>query len=50
VKVDFSIGIVFNGYNDVLSLSVVFEGAKTGFTMSLSAIDDGVVTSQFDGE
>ena len=50
MEIDFSIGIEFNRYNDVLSLSVVFEGANMGFTMSLSAIDDDVVTSQFDGE
>jgi len=41
---------VSHEFKDVLSLPVVVEGANMGFTVSFSAVDDGVVTSQFDGE
>ena len=41
---------MFDGCKDVLSLPMVADGANVGFTLSLSAVDDGVVTSQFDGE
>ena len=50
MEVDFLISIVFDGCKDVLSLPTVVEGANMGFTVSLSAVDDGVVTSQFNGE
>ena len=50
MEVDFLISIVFDGCKDVLCLPVVVEGANMGVTVSLSAVDDGVVTSQFDGE
>ena len=50
MEVDFLISIVFDGCKDVLSLPAVVEGVNMGFTVSLSAVDDGVVTSQFDGE
>ena len=50
MEVDFLIRIVLDGCKDVLSLPVVAEGANMGSTVSLSTVDDGVVTSQFDGE
>ena len=50
MEVDFSISTVFHGCKDVTPLSVVVEGANMGFTMSFSAIDDGVVRSQFNDE
>ena len=50
MEVDFLISIVFDGCKDVLSLPTVVESANMGVTVSLSAVDDGVVTSQFDGE